>query len=275
MPRLAAIQMETEPLEPAPNVAKVIEWLGRAAEEGAHLAVFPECALTGYFLTPDECFQAAEPVPGPRTDHIQEACRRTGLHALVGTLEVDEARQLFNTAVLVGPQGMLAKYRKTHLLCLGLDRHVRPGDLPLEPVETPQGKLGLLTCYDLRFPEPARALALKGAQAILLPTAWPAAATLYPNHVARTRAAENGVFLVAADHVGEERGRSYLGRSLIVGPDGEILAEAGTSEETLLIADVDLRRSDEKRRVFVPGEYEINLFADRRPELYAVITGED
>jgi predicted amidohydrolase len=93
--------------------------------------------------------------------------------------------------------------------------------------------------------------------------------------VARTRAAENGVFLVAADHVGEERGRSYLGRSLIVGPDGEILAEAGTSEETLLIADVDLRRSDEKRRVFVPGEYEINLFADRRPELYAVITGED
>jgi predicted amidohydrolase len=273
MPRLAAIQMETKPLEVAANVAVVIEWLGRAAEEGAHLAVFPECALTGYFLSPDECFQAAEPVPGPRTERIQEACRRTGLLALVGTLEVDEARQLYNTAVLVGPQAMLAKYRKTHLLCLGLDRHVKPGDLPLEPVETPQGRVGLLTCYDLRFPEPARVLALEGAQVILLPTAWPAAATLYPNHVARTRAAENAVFLVAADHVGEERGRSYLGRSLIVGPDGEVLAEAGTNEEALLIADVDLRRSDEKHRAFVPGEYEIDLFADRRPDLYGPITG--
>jgi predicted amidohydrolase len=273
MPRFAAIQIETKPLEVAANVARVTEWLGRAAEEGAHLAVFPECALTGYFLSPDECFQAAELVPGPRTAQIQEACRRTGLLALVGTLEVDEARQLYNTAVLVGPQGMLAKYRKTHLLCLGLDRHVRPGDLPLEHVETPQGRLGLLICYDLRFPEPARVLALEGAQVILLPTAWPAAATLYPNHVARTRAAENGVFLVAADHVGEERGRGYLGRSLIVGPDGEILAEGGTNEETLLIADVDLRRSDEKHRVFVPGEYEINLFSDRRPDLYGPITG--
>jgi predicted amidohydrolase len=254
-------------------MAKVIEWLGRAAEEGAQLAVFPECALTGYFLTPEECVQAAEPVPGPRTDQIQEACRRTGLLALVGTLEVDEARRLFNTTVLVGPQGMVAKYRKTHLLRLGLDRHVKPGDLPLRPVETPQGRVGLLTCYDLRFPEPARVLALGGAQIILLPTAWPAAATLYPDHVTRTRAAESGVYLVAADHVGEERGRSYLGRSLIAGPDGEILAEAGTTEETLLIADVDLRRSAEKRRVFVPGEYEIDLFADRRPDLYDPITG--
>jgi len=275
MPRLAAIQIETKPLELAQNMAKVIEWLRRAAEEGAHLAVFPECALTGYFLTPDECFQAAEPVPGPRTDQIQEACRRTDLLALVGTLEVDAARRLFNTAVLVGPQGMLAKYRKTHLLCLGSDRHVRPGDLPLEPVETPHGRLGLLTCYDLRFPEPARVLALEGAQAILLPTAWPAAATLYPDHVARTRAAENGVVLVAADHVGEERGRGYLGRSMIVGPDGEVLAEAGTNEETLLIADVDLRRSDEKRRVFVPGEYEVDLFGDRRPDLYGPLAREE
>jgi predicted amidohydrolase len=193
----------------------------------------------------------------------------------VGTLEVAEARQLYNTAVLVGPQGMLAKYRKTHLLCLGLDRHVEPGDIPLEPFDTPQGRLGLLTCYDLRFPEPARVLALEGAQAILLPTAWPAAAALYPNHVARTRAAENGVFLVAADHVGEERGRGYLGRSLIVGPDGEILAEAGTNEETLLVADVDLRRSDEKHLVFIPGEYELDLFGDRRPALYGPIMRED
>ncbi len=272
MIRLAAVQMETTPLDADRNLAMVIVWLERAAAEGAHLAVFPECILTGYFLTAEECLQAAEPVPGPRTDRIQEACSRTALLALVGTLEIDRAGRVFNTAVLVSPQGVLAKYRKAHLLCLGVDRFVEPGDLPLEPIHTPHGRLGLLICYDLRFPEPARVLALRGAQAILLSTAWPAAATLYPNHVARTRAAENGVFLVAADHVGEERGRGYLGRSMIVSPDGETLAEAGTNEEALLIAEVDLRRSDEKHRVFVPGEYELDMLRDRRPELYGRIT---
>jgi len=272
MIRLAAVQMETTPLDPDRNLAMVIVWLERAAAEGAHLAVFPECVLTGYFLTAEESLQAAEPVPGAHTDRIQEACRRTGVLAVVGTLEIDRAGRLFNTAVLVSPQGVLAKYRKTHLPCLGLDRFVEPGDLPLEPIQTPQGRLGLLICYDLRFPEPTRVLALGGAQAILLPTAWPTAATLYPNHVARTRAAENGVFLVAADHVVEERRRGYLGRSTIVSPDGETLAEAGTNEEALLIAEVDLRHSDEKHRVFVPGEYEIDMLRDRRPELYGRIT---
>ncbi len=271
MTRVAAIQMESRPLDPAHNLTAIVHWLERAAASGAHLAVFPECALTGYFLTPEEVAQAAEPVPGPRTDRIQEACRTAGLLALVGTLEADQARQVFNTTVLVGPQGLLAKYRKTHLLCLGLDRFVKHGDQPLVPVETPLGVFGLLTCYDLRFPEPARVLGLMGAQAILLPTAWPTAARLYPDHVARTRAAENGVFLIAADHVGEEQGHGYLGRSMIVGPDGEVLAEAEVHEEALLVADVDFSRADRKHRAFIPGEYEIDLRADRRPELYGAI----
>jgi predicted amidohydrolase len=109
---------------------------------------------------------------------------------------------------------------------LGVDRFLTPGDALAEPLEAPLGRLGILICYDLRFPEPARAFALQGAQAILVPTAWPDAATLYPDHVARTRASENGVYLLAADHVGEEEESAYLGRSLAVVPDGEVIAEA-------------------------------------------------
>jgi predicted amidohydrolase len=270
--KFAVVQMHTRPLDPDANLQKVVTRLEQAAAQGAELAVFPECALTGYFLSAEEAASVGETVPGPRTERLAEACRLHNVHAVVGTIENDAAGRCFNTAILVGPDGLLGRYRKTHLLCLGVDRFLTPGDSPPAVYETPLGRLGVLICYDLRFPEPARGLALAGAQAILLPTAWPTAATLYPDYVARTRAAENGVFLVAADHVGEEQGSGYLGRSMIVGPDGEVLAEAGTKEEALLIADVDLRRSDEKHRVFVPGEYEIGLFDDRRPEHYGRIT---
>jgi predicted amidohydrolase len=269
--KFAVVQMHTRPLDPDANLQKVVTRLEQAAAQGAELAVFPECALTGYFLSAEEAASVSETVPGPRTERLAEPCRLHKVHAVVGTIENDDAGRCFNTAILVGPDGLLGRYRKTHLLCLGVDRFLTPGDSPPAVYETPLGRLGVLICYDLRFPEPARVLALSGAQAILLPTAWPAAATLYPDFVARTRAAENGVYVLAADHVGEERGARYLGRSLAVGPDGEILAQAGRDEEAILYVDVDLARSEQKHRVFVPGEYEINLFADRRPELYQAL----
>jgi predicted amidohydrolase len=126
----------------------------------------------------------------------------------------------------------------------------------------------MLVCYDLRFPEPIRILALAGAQLVALPTNWPDSAVIYPQHLARTRAAENGIFLAAANRIGEERGTRFLGHSLIVDPDGRVLAEADGTEERLLLAEIDLERAAEKRRVFRPGEYELDLFGDRRPELY-------
>jgi predicted amidohydrolase len=131
----------------------------------------------------------------------------------------------------------------------------------------------LLICYDLRFPEPARVLALGGAQVILLSTAWPQAASLYPDFVVSTRAAENHLYLVAANRVGEERGTTYLGRSIIADPDGRVLAEADRTEETLIYAEIDPSDSDAKQRVFRPGEYELDLFNDRRPELYSSLVG--
>ncbi|HET7009985.1 MAG TPA: carbon-nitrogen hydrolase family protein [Anaerolineales bacterium] len=272
MLRVAAVQMQVEPIDPSENFRRIESWMPRAATAQASLIVFPECVLTGYFLTRQEAEEMAEPVSGPRVQSLQALCARWGMTAAVGTIERSQEGQLFNAAVLVGPQGLLAVYRKTHLLCLGVDRYLTPGSKAPAVVATDMARLGMLICYDLRFPEPMRALALDGAQAILLPTAWPASATFYPDFLARTRALENGVYLIAANRAGQERGQSFLGRSLILGPQGEILAESHGHEETMLVADIDPAQSDAKHRVFDPGEYEVDLLRDRRPELYGRLT---
>jgi len=274
MPRYAAIQMQPTLLDPEANLAKVVTWIREAHARGAQVAVFPECALTGYALSAAEADAIAEPVPGPRTAQLADACRDQDMLAVVGTIEADEEGRCFNTAVLLGPQGILGRYRKTHLPFLGVDRFLAAGDAIGPPIETSAGRLGLLICYDLRLPEPARLLALAGAQALLLPTAWPASARLYPEFLARARAAENGLYLIAANRIGEERGTQYLGRSLIAGPDGEMLAQATPDQEQMLIADIDPARSDQKKRVLIPGEYELDLIGDRRPDLYAPLTSQ-
>ncbi|HEY46161.1 MAG TPA: carbon-nitrogen hydrolase family protein [Anaerolineae bacterium] len=269
MPTFAAVQMEPKLFDAEANLKKVINFMHEVSLCNAEIAVFPECALTGYALSAEEAASIAEPIPGPRTDHLSEACREAGLMAVVvGTIEKDAFGRLFNSAALVGPDGLIARYRKTHLPFLGVDRYLAAGDTLPGPFETPVGRLGLLICYDLRFPEPSRVLAIAGAQVILLPTAWPSAATLYPDFMAQSRAAENNIFLVAANRVGEERGTRYLGRSVVVGPDGEMLAEADVEGEEILCVEIDPHRSDLKQRIFVPGEYELYLFDDRRPELY-------
>ncbi|HSB90635.1 MAG TPA: carbon-nitrogen hydrolase family protein [Anaerolineales bacterium] len=272
MLHLAAVQMRPAPMEPEENLLRIQRWMERCAEAGVQLAVFPECAVPGYFLTREEAERVAEPVPGPRSRALSEACARCGLSAVVGTIERGTDGSLYNAAMLLTADRQVTLYRKTHLLCLGVDRYLRRGE-HLAPVVSAAGaRLGLLICYDLRFPEPMRSLALDGAQVVLLPTAWPASAAFYADYLARARALENGVYLVAANRAAEERGHAFLGRSLIVGPDGEILSRADGDEEAMLVAEIDPSRSDVKHRVFEPGEYEVDLTADRRPELYGRLT---
>jgi 5-aminopentanamidase len=266
--RVAAGQFETQLLDPAANLATMNAYLERAASQGVQLVAFPECAVTGYALTAKEAARLAEPIPGPSTQALVQSCRRLGLFAVVGLLEQDADGILFNSAALLGPEGVIGVYRKTHLPCLGVDRYLACGDDLPGPFPLAEARLGLLICYDLRLPEPMRVLALAGAQLVVVSTAWPSTARLYSEHLARTRAAENGVFLLAANHVGEERGTRYLGNSLIIGPDGEVLQQAGEQDEALLVAEIDLGRADRKQRVFIPGEYELDLIADRRPDLY-------
>ena len=271
MLRVAAVQMQPELLDLAGNLARVIDHAHGAAAREARLVVFPEIALSGYVVTPDEADALAQPVPGPATQAVAQACAEDDIHVVLGMLERDTDGTLFNTSVLLGPTGLLARYRKTHLPLLGVDRYLAAGDGFTSPVVTPAGRVGLLICYDLRFPEPCRVLALLGAQVIALSTAWPAAGTLYPDFIARTRAAENRVYLLAANRCGEERGTRYLGRSVIVAPDGEVLAEGSPEREETLYAEIDPAASDVKRLIFAAGEYELDVWGDRRPDLYGPI----
>jgi len=271
MPRFAAIQMESTLLDTEANLRKILDGMHEAAESGAEVVVFPECALSGYALTAEEARTIAEPIPGPSTGQLITACRKNRIVAAVGMIEKSPGERLFNACVLVGADGVLGVYRKTHLPYLGVDRYLAAGDELAGPFDTAAGRLGILICYDLFFPEAARVLTLSGAQVLLVSTAWPETASLYSDYAARTRSVENGIYLVAANHFGQERETRYLGRSVITGPNGAMIAEAPPDRSAILYADVDLSRSDEKRRIFVPGEYELDLIKDRRPELYREI----
>ena len=168
---------------------------------------------------------------------------------------------------------MIGSYRKSHLPFLGVDRYVRAGD-ELPVFDTAIGRIGLEICYDLRFPEVTRSLALAGAEIVCLPTNWPMAAAANAELLAPARAFENRIYLLVANRVGRERTAEFCGRSQIVAPDGTRLAETDATSEALLVAEIDVGWAREKSIVPAPGEYEMHLFGHRRPELYGALVEE-
>jgi 5-aminopentanamidase len=264
--RVAVAQLEPKLAETERNLEACLARLGEAAAAGAELLVLPECAIPGYmFDSADEALPWAEEIPGPSTEALERECRRLGTHVVCGLLERD-GDTLHNAAILVGPDGLVGTYRKTHLPFLGVDRFVTPGD-ELTVWDTPLGRIGVEICYDLRFPEVTRTLALRGADLVAHPTNFPMAAKVQTELITLARAAENRIYLLTANRVGTERRGSFCGWSQIVDPHGIRLAEAGETEEALLLADVDVAGARDKDYV-IPGEYELYLFGDRRPELY-------
>jgi predicted amidohydrolase len=266
--RAAAVQTDPRLGEVASNLRACLERLEAAAAGGCDLVVFTECALSGYMLdSREEAWRCAEPVPGPSTEALAEACARTGAHCVIGLLEAD-GDVLRNTAVLVGPGGLVGRYRKSHIACIGVDRFTVPGDDPYEVLDTPIGRIGIQICYDWRFPEITRVLALQGADVIAHPTNSPVQARDLGEYMTRARAAENAVFFITANRCGRERGTEFFGWSQIVDPLGRRIGEAGAGEETVTaVLDLALARAKTKQ----PGEggYQVRLFDDRRPELYA------
>src|SRR5215469_7251945 len=228
--KVAGVQMDVVFADRQANLARIVDRLRETARAGAQLTVFPECALPGYcFESIAEARPHAEPVPGPSTLRLAEICRELATYAVVGLLEVDGER-LFNAAVLVGPEGVVAGYRKVHLPYLGVDRFTTPGDRPFAVHAAGEGaagaRVGMSICYDAAFPEAARVLALEGADVIVLPTNWPPGAECTAEFVINTRAMENNVYYVAVNRVGNERGFRFIGHSKICDPRGRILAEA-------------------------------------------------
>ena len=273
--KIAAVQIDPKITKNEVNLEKMLLWTAKAAAEDAQLIVFPECSLTGYaFNSREEALPFMETIPGPATDKLADLCRKLGVHVVFGLLEVD-GNKCYNAAVLVGPQGLVGKYRKNHLPFLGVDRFVDPGDRPFQVHRTPVGNIGMHICYDCNFPESARIMALQGADILVLPTNWPGARGHIPKYVVNTRALENKVHVVAVDRVGVERGVRFLGRSKIANAWGDTLASGSTRKEEILYGEVSLTQAREKRLVIKPGEFELDFIRDRRPELYGDLVRPD
>ena len=268
MIKVAVVQLNPKLGENEDNRRRIVQRYREAAAEGARLIVFPECATSGYgFADLETVGAAAEPLPGPTTEALQPICAETGSYVVVGLLERETEEIVYNTAALVGPEGLVGRYRKAHLPLLGVDRFVTPGDTGFRAWETPLGRIGMLICYDLRFPEAMRAVALSGADVVALPTNWPDGSQNAPTFVTRTRALENRIFLLACNRCGEESGFWFFGRSQITDPRGDVLAEAGAGEQTCY-AEIEPKEAREKRIVLRPDEFELDTVGDRRPDLY-------
>ena len=198
-------------------------------------------------------------------------CRELGVYVVYGLLERADDK-CYNAAVLVGPEGLICKYRKIHLPFLGIDRFIDAGTEPFQVYETPIGNIGIQICYDCNFPESTRIMALLEADIIALPTNWPQGRERIVNYVVNTRAYENRVHLVAADRVGNERGARFLGHSKIVSASGDTLVEASGDNEETIYAEVSLAEARQKHIVIKAGEFEVDYIRDRRPELYGELT---
>jgi predicted amidohydrolase len=266
--KIAGVQMDCRLGDKQGNLAVIRKQLGAAADRGARLIVFPECALTGYsFESKADALPHAESIPGPSTEALAADCRRLGVWAIYGLLERD-GDALYNACALVGPNGPAGSYRKIHLPCLGIDRFNTPGNRPFAVHDLGGLRVGMNICYDLSFPESARILTLLGADLVVLLTNWPTGASNTADYVSQTRALENHIYYAAFNRVGDEGGFHFIGRSKIVDCDGQLLARCDSDRPDILVAEIDPEKARAKHVVKIPGKYEVNRVGDRRPEMY-------
>jgi N-carbamoylputrescine amidase len=266
------------------NLAKCERGAREAAGRGAHLVLLQELHNSLYFCQHEDpaLFDLAEPIPGPSTERLGALARELGIVLVASLFERRAAGLYHNTAVVLERDGSIAgKYRKMHIPDdpgYYEKFYFTPGDLGFHPVKTSIGRLGVLVCWDQWYPEGARLMALAGADLLLYPTAigWnpqdPRDEQLRQQDawltIQRSHAVANGLPVVVANRVGLEPdptgaspGQQFWGSSFVAGPQGELLARAGEAE-TVLVAEIDLARSEEVRRLWP-------YLRDRRIDAYA------
>jgi len=260
--KFVLVQMASVP-EPEENLKKISAFVKEAVEtHRPDLLMFPEYCMS---VVQPGMIRPAETLDGPFVSGLRELAKTYGVWIVFGmseqTADSGDSR-FYNTTVVLDASGeIVTTYRKTHLYDAFHHREsdaTKPGDRLFEPIETPFGKLGLMVCYEVRFPEIARAQKARGAEIILMPTAW-AAGKLKSQHyntLIRARAIENTVFILACDqcHLGA------IGESMAVDPMGTALAAAG-GEETLVPVQIDTAQIEAVSQI-------LPLYQNRRTELY-------
>lgn len=244
--KIAAIQFDVRQGENAANRDKSCALARQAAAAGATLIVLPECCIGGLiFADRDEIRAVSEPVPGPSTQAWSQVSRDTGAWIVAGLSEVD-GEKIYNTAVLVGPEGQFHRHRKMHVR--GLEQRLFDVGDTLTHADTPLGRIGLAICYDMWFPEVCRRYALDGVDVVAAPANWNKSVRTaeafdtygLPQgyHLMAATAVSNEMVIVAADRIGAERGIAFLGSSCIFGPSGEELCPTASRDtEQILLAD--------------------------------------
>lgn len=252
----AAVQFNVKPGNVDANLVHVRDALGRASARGAHLVVLPEMWSSGF--SGKNLATLAMGTAGI-VEELLEISRTLGL-VIVGSMPEPHGDRVFNTIHLIDNGRLAGVYRKIHLFSLlGEDRVFSAGDGVLL-AETSVGKIGVIICYDLRFPELSRRLAIEGAQILCVPAQWPNPRSEHWRTLLLARAIENQLFVVAANACGMVGKLDVCGMSLIIGPRGEVLAEAG-AEETEISAPLDMGDMADWRT-------QIPCLTDRRPEMY-------
>ncbi|MCY4436086.1 MAG: nitrilase family protein [Chloroflexi bacterium] len=263
------------------NVEKGTQAIQEAAEAGADLIVLPEMANSGYVVhSSAEARALAEYTDeSPAVARWHQLAQEYDTYIVAGFGEKVSDTALYNSALVIGPTGILGTYRKTHLF-FEEKLYYRPGDLGFPVFDLPFGRIGILICYDLRFPEASRILALKGADVICVPTNWVSMMTpdriwdsqgyCQANYVALANAAMNQVYMACADRVGAERGIQFLGCSLIIDPAGTPLAGPASKDgEEVLVTEMNLSAARRAK-----NRNELNhTWLDRRTDLYSATLG--
>lgn len=285
--KVAAVQMACS-ADRVENLRRIDAQLEKAAGAGVQLVLLQELHNSLYFCQTEntENFDLAEPVPGPTTDYLAKRARELELVIVASLFERRAAGLYHNTAVVLDSDGSLAgQYRKMHIPDdPGYHEkfYFTPGDLGFHPVDTRLGKLGVLVCWDQWYPEAARLMALEGADVLLYPTAigWDAADDDAEQQrqldawitVQRAHAVTNGLPVIVCNRTGHEAdpdgrttGIQFWGNSFMAGPQGELLARASAQDDTLLIADINLQRSEQVRRIWP-------FLRDRRIDSYDDLT---
>ncbi len=235
------------------NLRQISEQAAKARKKNVDLLIFPELHLTGYTMR-DEVSHMAEPIPGPSTRKVESVAKEHGVHIVFGMPEESEVKGVIhNTAVLVGPKGLIGRYRKIHLPTHSVfeeRRYYRPGqEAPV--FKTTLGTVALNICYDLYFPELTRLQALQGAQLVVCISASPGLRRRFFEGFCLSRAMENAVYLAYVNRVGIEEGLQFWGGSRVIAPNGSVLAQCKYDVEEFQICKVDLDEVS-RARAFIP-----------------------
>jgi len=238
------------------NLDKACAAIREAAGRGARLAVLPEMWSCGYDYK--RLPELAMETPG-LLERLERLSAETGM-VIVGSLPERQHDDVYNTAYVVDRGEVVGSYRKLHLFSfMGEDRFLSAGEDCLVAT-TSLGRIGVAICYDLRFPELFRKLALEGAEIVCLPAEWPKPRQEHWRTLLRARAIENQLFVAAANCCGIQGKLDFFGMSMLIEPRGDVLAEGGETD-TVLTAEFDFEQLKNYR-------YQIPCFKERRPEIY-------